>query len=278
MNRLTEETIKQATVGKMMTCQEVSSYSPQEIREAISGLVAEHKTILAEALVEAGLALYPESEDILAIASLMAMQRQDWGQTSSLLRSLIDQQGVNATPYSYIMLVRALRCNLEYAEALSICIDAHEKHPGHPDIDAEFKVLTSILGLKPMPEDEVSESDEDVLSPAALEKSDVSQVAVTSNTPQVGEKFNSVAKDFRLVLRIKFLGKLLPTHDDFSTVSLFCIPQARKLSKNIMERTKILLINTLIFGIKSAYMANKEKELWDSVSKNRILFRRMIWL
>ena len=93
MNRLTEETIKQATIGKMMTSQEVSSYSPQEIREAISGLVAEHKTILAEALVEAGLALYPESEDILAIASLMAMQRQDWGQASNLLRSLIEQQG-----------------------------------------------------------------------------------------------------------------------------------------------------------------------------------------
>ena len=176
MNRLTEETIKQATVGKMMTCQEVSSYSPQEIREAISGLVAEHKTILAEALVEAGLALYPESEDILAIASLMAMQRQDWGQAASLLRSLIDQQGVNATPYSYIMLVRALRCNLEYAEALSICIDAQEKHPDHPDIDAEFKVLTSILGLKPYPEDDsLGSEDEDVLSPAALEKSDSSQ-------------------------------------------------------------------------------------------------------
>ena len=86
------------------------------------------------------------------------------------------------------MLVRALRCNLEYAEALSICIDAHEKHPGHPDIDAEFKVLTSILGLKPMPEDEVSESDEDVLSPAALEKSDVSHVAATPNTREIGEK------------------------------------------------------------------------------------------
>ena len=70
MNRLTEETIKQATVGKMMTCQEVSSYSPQEIREAISGLVAEHKTILAEALVEAGLALYPESEGYLSYCKL----------------------------------------------------------------------------------------------------------------------------------------------------------------------------------------------------------------
>ena len=180
MNRLTEETIKQATVGKMMTCQEVSTYSPQEIREAISGLVAEHKTILAEALVEAGLALYPESEDILAIASLMAMQRQDWGQ-ASLLRSLIDQQGVNATPYSYIMLVRALRCNLEYAEALSICIDAHEKHPGHPDIDAEFKVLTSILGLKPYQEDDTLDSQEDVLSPAVLEKSTSSKSPEDSN-------------------------------------------------------------------------------------------------
>ena len=38
MNRLTEETIKQATVGKMMTCQEVSSYSPQEIREQSQAL------------------------------------------------------------------------------------------------------------------------------------------------------------------------------------------------------------------------------------------------
>ena len=89
MNRLSNETIKQATVGKMMTTKEVSNYSPQEIREAISGLVAEHKTILAEALVEAGLALYPESEDILAIASLMAMQRQDWTVASSLLSPLL---------------------------------------------------------------------------------------------------------------------------------------------------------------------------------------------
>ena len=71
---------------------------------------------------------------------------------------------------------------------MSVCIDAHEKHPGHPDIVAEFKVLTSILGLKPFAEDELSESDADVLSPDALEKSDASQSAATSNTPAVGEK------------------------------------------------------------------------------------------
>ncbi|OUV02950.1 MAG: hypothetical protein CBC42_05445 [Betaproteobacteria bacterium TMED82] len=172
MNRLSKETIKQATIGKLMTTTQVSSYSPQEIREAISGLVAEHKTILAEALVEAGLALYPESEDILAIASLMAMQRQDWGQASSLLRTLIEQQGVNATPYSYIMLIRALRCNLEHAEALSICIDAHERFPNQPDVDAEFQVLTSILGLRPYPEEELPAEEEDVLSPSVISNSE----------------------------------------------------------------------------------------------------------
>ncbi len=169
MNRLSNETIKQATVGKMMTTKEVSNYSPQEIREAISGLVAEHKTILAEALVEAGLALYPESEDILAIASLMAMQRQDWSIAASLLRTLIEQQGVNATPYSFIMLIRALRCDLEHAEALSICIDAHERFPNHPDVDAEFKVLSSILGFKTAPD--LAEQSEDVLSPDTVKDS-----------------------------------------------------------------------------------------------------------
>ena len=134
----------------------------------------------------------------MAIASLMAMQRQDWGQAASLLRSLIDQQGVNATPYSYIMLVRALRCNLEYAEALSICIDAHEKHPDHPDIDAEFKVLTSILGLKPYPEDEsLGSEDEDVLSPAVLEKSNSSQKGRESEVVQHQIRQSSVAKFHR---------------------------------------------------------------------------------
>ena len=189
MNRLSKETIKQATIGKMMTTQEVSSYSPQEIREAISGLVAEHKTLLAEALVEAGLALYPESEDILAIASLMAMQRQDWAQASSLLRTLIEQQGVNTTPYSYIMLIRALRCNLEHAEALSICIDAHERYPNHPDVDAEFKVLTSILGLRPYSENENdNEEEKDVLSPSVLEKAEKTEEKDSEKVEKTEEK------------------------------------------------------------------------------------------
>ena len=217
MNRLSKETIKQATIGKMMTTQEVSSYSPQEIREAISGLVAEHKTLLAEALVEAGLALYPESEDILAIASLMAMQRQDWAQASSLLRTLIEQQGVNTTPYSYIMLIRALRCNLEHAEALSICIDAHERYPNHPDVDAEFQVLTSILGLRPYPEDE-KEDDEEILSPSALKNSTENNV----ETKTKSEKKSFIEPETRAHAEID--GKWLPISNLTETWwAIFCL-------------------------------------------------------
>ena len=59
MNRLSKETIKQATIGVMMTTQEVSSYSHKKyVRLFLVLLLA--KTLFVEALVEAGLALYPE--------------------------------------------------------------------------------------------------------------------------------------------------------------------------------------------------------------------------
>ena len=161
--------------------------------------MAEHKTILAEALVEAGLA-YIQMRTF-SIASLMAMQRQDWNQASSLLRSLIEQQGKNATPYSYIMLIRALRCNLEFAEALSICIDATEVYPQHPDIDAEFKVLTSILGLSPYDakdENDANDDDEGVLTKSALEQE-------SSDASIKTEEGNENEKQIKVIR-----GKILP--------------------------------------------------------------------
>ena len=50
----------------------VSRYSPEEIRTTISKLVAEDRQDLAYSLSQAGLALYPDSEDVLAIAGLLA--------------------------------------------------------------------------------------------------------------------------------------------------------------------------------------------------------------
>ena len=67
----------------------VSKYSPTEIRETISKLVADSNLNMAFALSQAGLALYPDSEDVLAIAGLLAMLKEDWVESAAILNHLI---------------------------------------------------------------------------------------------------------------------------------------------------------------------------------------------
>jgi hypothetical protein len=102
---------------------------------------------MANALVEAGLAIHPESEDVLAIAALVSMVRQDWVQAIELLNKLIVVQGDNVPPYTHLMLVRALRSNLEPALALSATVTGLIQHPDHPELLAEQKALFDLAGV-----------------------------------------------------------------------------------------------------------------------------------
>ena len=124
-----------------------SKYSPQEIRETVSALVAEDRSDLAHALAEAGVSLYPDSEDILAIAGLMAMLREDWVEAASMLNHLLEIQGERAPLNTHLMFIRALRCALEPAAALSAVMLAHEHYPNHPELEREFESLSALLGL-----------------------------------------------------------------------------------------------------------------------------------
>jgi hypothetical protein len=124
-----------------------SRYSPTEIRETISKLVAEDKLDLAFALGEAGLALYPKSEDILAIAGLLGMLRQDWGYAIGTFNELLVLQGDAAPVTTHVMFIRSLRCALEPAAALSAVMIAHEHYPNHSELEAEFKEISVQLGL-----------------------------------------------------------------------------------------------------------------------------------
>jgi hypothetical protein len=126
----------------------VSKYSPVEIRETISKLVAEDRMDLAVALGEAGLALYPHSEDVLAVTGLMAMLREDWESAVSLLNELLVAQGENAPVTTHLMFIRSLRCALEPAAALSAVMLAHEHYPNHPELEAEFQAISVQLGIK----------------------------------------------------------------------------------------------------------------------------------
>jgi len=61
---LAQEIITSAEVGRMLSDRDVSRFKPAEIREAIQTLVTEGKDGLAIAWGDAGLSLYPDSEDI----------------------------------------------------------------------------------------------------------------------------------------------------------------------------------------------------------------------
>lgn len=99
---------------------EISRFSPEEFRLGIQWLVAEKEHNLAQALAEAGLSLFPHSEDILAISGLLAMTREDWSLAIELLQDLIDVQKDQVQPMTYQMLARSLACNLDLAQAHAV--------------------------------------------------------------------------------------------------------------------------------------------------------------
>jgi len=112
-----------------------------------AGDAEEQEGFLGHPRGDAGLALYPESEDILAITSLLAVVREDWPQAVDLLRQLIDMQGAGATVFTHSMLIRSLRCNLDLAEAFEACGVALAIYPDHPELLKEYDALSEALGL-----------------------------------------------------------------------------------------------------------------------------------
>ena len=116
-------------------------FSPTEIRETIQSLVATEQIDLAYALGDAGLAIHPDSEDILAISGLLAVMRQDWSDAVDLLGQLIDLQGNNVQPFTYVMMVRALRCNLDPGRALKVAKQGLAIYPDQLELQAEKLAL-----------------------------------------------------------------------------------------------------------------------------------------
>ena len=109
--------------------------------------MGEDRDALAYALGDAGLALYPDSEDIMAITSLLAVVREDWPQAVDLLRQLMEMQGDKATVFTHSMLIRSLRCNLEYAAGFEAARDALALCPDHPELIKEYQELAAAMGL-----------------------------------------------------------------------------------------------------------------------------------
>jgi hypothetical protein len=134
---LIQELMNQAAVGGLLNAQAIKRFTPGEIREAIQSLVATEQFELANALGDAGMSLYPHSEDILAITSLLAMMNQDWPLAVELIDELIEIQGANTPPFTYVMMVRALRCNLDPVRALQMARQGLANYPEQVELLAE---------------------------------------------------------------------------------------------------------------------------------------------
>ena len=134
---LIQELMNQAAVGGLLSTQAIQRFTPAEIRETIQSLVATEQLELANALGDAGLSLHPHSEDMLAITSLLAMMNQDWPLAVELMDDLMEVQGGQAQPFTFVMLVRALRCNLDPERALQVARQGLDMYPGQVELLAE---------------------------------------------------------------------------------------------------------------------------------------------
>ncbi len=121
-----------AYIGRLP--QDPAQYSPADIRIGIQHLLSCQEMDLAQALADAGLALHPDSEDLLAMAGLMALTQQNWVEAVQLLEQLLTVQGPLAPAMTYKMLVRALRCNLDLARAQRILTQGLAQWPGDAEL------------------------------------------------------------------------------------------------------------------------------------------------
>ena len=137
MNPEFQTIVQQAAAGQSLSFKDVSRFSPTDIRLGIQWLMAEEQNDLAQALADAGIALYPQSEDILAMAGLLAMTRQDWPLAIELLRDLREVQQDRTQPMTYRMLARALYCNLDPAEAVQVVEQGLACWPENADLQSE---------------------------------------------------------------------------------------------------------------------------------------------
>jgi hypothetical protein len=134
---LIQELMNQAATGGLLNSATIQRFSPSEIRETIQSLVATEQLDLANALGDAGMSMYPHNEDMLAICSLLAMMNQDWPLSVELLEELVEVQGSNTPPFTYVMFVRALRCNLDPQRALEVAREGLAKFPQQVELLAE---------------------------------------------------------------------------------------------------------------------------------------------
>lgn len=130
--------------------------SPVQVREWVAELFENQHIPLAVALAEAGLALYPDSEDVLVIAALVSEVQQDWPRSRELLEHLIKVQSGNTPPDVWHHLARVLRCEGNFHRARAVARTALLKHPSSADLHQLVQELDQLIESDQLPPARIS--------------------------------------------------------------------------------------------------------------------------
>ncbi len=150
MSQATPTMASASPYEQVCSAEQASAYTAAQIREAIAYWVGRDRLDIADALVAAGMGLYPTSEDILAIGALLAEINQDWAQAQECLERLIELQGKAATGESFFHLVRVMRCRSAFYAAYRTAQRGLDKHPQHVGLAQEFAELAELLESIPV--------------------------------------------------------------------------------------------------------------------------------
>lgn len=115
--------------------------TPMEIRLDIQKLLQQDQMELAQALGDAGLALHPQSEDMLGICALLSMSRSDWEEACDLLIDLQKMQGDSAPATTYWLLARCLRCMGDHESAATVLENGLFRYANSPELQAELTLM-----------------------------------------------------------------------------------------------------------------------------------------
>jgi uncharacterized protein HemY len=140
-----QQTMRQFVDVQAVDMTQVSRFTPTDFRTGIQWLLSEDKIALAQALADAGLSLHPESEDVLAVAGLLAAAQQDWPLAIELLKDLRAIQGDSTQPMTYQMLARAQYCNLDVPQARQTLDEGLMAWPSNPLLLGELEAMQADL-------------------------------------------------------------------------------------------------------------------------------------
>ena len=140
-----QQAMQHLVTEQSLNLKEISRFTPVDFRLGIQWLVSQDQPDMAQALAEAGLALYPFSEDILAISGILAITREDWPLAVELLQDLVSIQNTRVQPMTYQMLARALTCNLDVAEAHQVLETALQIWPNDATLIQERNAMATAV-------------------------------------------------------------------------------------------------------------------------------------